>query len=330
MKTTATNRKIHQLLTAIREEKLIPRPDFQRRLVWTDKDKRAFLQTVLESYPFPEIYIAAGTVDPDTGDATELLVDGQQRVTTLYQYFTDTLGFSLNKIPPYSQLEKQQKMDFLDYDVVVRDLGNKTIIQIKEIFERINSTKYSLNAMEINNARYNGAFKIFADELSLHEFFERHKFFTPAEIRRMLDVQFCAMLTITLLTTYVARNDDMEKFLNRYNDEFGEGPRLLEQINKVFQIIDACEFEEKSRVWHKSDLFTLIVEFHKAVCKKKKLLDTKQTAKHLKDFYERVDQGDKNEVIFQYATLSRKAINDRSNRIQRGQIISDVLDGILP
>src|SRR5690606_33183172 len=90
MKTSATNRRLRTLLTAINAGKLIPRPDFQRRLVWTSADKNAFIRTILESYPFPEIYIAAGDLDNETGEATELLVDGQQRITTLHQYFKNS------------------------------------------------------------------------------------------------------------------------------------------------------------------------------------------------------------------------------------------------
>ena len=83
MDTSASNRRLRQLLTAIRNGTLEPRPEFQRRLVWTTKDKNLFVRTVLEGLPFPEIYIAAGNVDSKTGEGTELLVDGQQRITTL-------------------------------------------------------------------------------------------------------------------------------------------------------------------------------------------------------------------------------------------------------
>jgi len=41
--TSATNRRLRVLLTAIRDRTLIPRPEFQRRLVWTTKDKVRFL-----------------------------------------------------------------------------------------------------------------------------------------------------------------------------------------------------------------------------------------------------------------------------------------------
>ena len=102
------------------------------------------------SSSIPEIYVAAGAVNTDTGEGTELLVDGQQRVTTLKQYFEDSPDLKWSKeVPPYSQLgETQKTANFLEYQVVVRDLGNISIAEIKQVFERINSTNYALNVME--------------------------------------------------------------------------------------------------------------------------------------------------------------------------------------
>ena len=132
MRTTATNRKLRLLLTGIRDGSLIPNPAFQRRLVWTNKDKRSFLDTVLKAYPFPEIYIAAGSVNAQTGEGTEMLVDGQQRITTLYQYFTGAKELRLGRdIPPYKRLSEPEKLAFLDYEVVVRDLGSMSTNDIE-------------------------------------------------------------------------------------------------------------------------------------------------------------------------------------------------------
>src|SRR5215207_9455189 len=98
-------------MTAIRDQSLIPRPEFQRRLVWTNRDKIRFLETVLKGYPFPEIYIAANAVDLSTGEGTELLVDGQQRLTTLYQYFSGSEDLKLGRdIQPYEKLSDDEKL----------------------------------------------------------------------------------------------------------------------------------------------------------------------------------------------------------------------------
>src|SRR5258707_2782228 len=115
MKSTASNRRLRLLLTAIRNKTLIPNPDFQRRLVWTNKDKRNFLNTVLTGYPFPEIYIAAGEVNPQTGEGVEWLVDGQQRISTLYQYFEGSTKLVLEDIKPYADLDKDAQIRFLAY-----------------------------------------------------------------------------------------------------------------------------------------------------------------------------------------------------------------------
>src|SRR5438876_9939003 len=200
MRTTATNRKLRLLLTGIRDKTLIPNPAFQRRLVWTNKDKLYFLDTVLKGYPFPEIYIASGEVDPETGEGTEMLVDGQQRITTLFEYFTNSEELKLGQdIKPYAELSQSQKLQFLEYEVVVRDLGSMDIEDIKKIFERINATSYSLNAMEIHNSRYAGEFKTFVENLTKHPFFDKHGVFTVNEVRRMRDVSFVLVFVITIM-----------------------------------------------------------------------------------------------------------------------------------
>ncbi len=211
MQTSATNRKLRLLLTGIRDKKLIPNPHFQRRLVWSNIHKVAFLRTVLEGLPFPEIFISAGDVDPDTGDGTELIVDGQQRITTLHQYFTESKDLKLGSdIPRYSDLDQHKKIAFLEYEVVVRDLGPLTEEQTREIFYRINSTNYSLNAMEVNNSRFDGALKRCAEDIVAGGFFQTpgHPIFSSLDGRRMNDTRFGLTLIITMMSGYFNRDDE--------------------------------------------------------------------------------------------------------------------------
>jgi uncharacterized protein with ParB-like and HNH nuclease domain len=100
MKTAATNRKIRDVIQAVREGKLLPRAEFQRRLVWSRADKNHFIDTILRNYPFPEIYFADGDVDLNTGEGTQMLVDGLQRVSTIIQYFEGDPGLKLTTVPP--------------------------------------------------------------------------------------------------------------------------------------------------------------------------------------------------------------------------------------
>lgn len=335
MKTTATNRKVRELLTALRDGKLIPRPEFQRRLVWSNKDRVAFIETVVLGYPFPEIYVAAGDVDVESGEANEMLVDGQQRITTLHQYFVGSSDLKLpTSLKPYAGLSKTEKEDFLQYDVVVRDLGKLSIDNIREVFRRINATRYALNAMEIHNARYAGQYKEFAERMAQHEFFDRHRIFSPGDVKRMQDTLFVLLVVTTVLSTYFNRDSEIEDYLQKYNDEFAEGPRVDRELSAVFEFIDAMDLPSASRAWKKADLFSLLVELHRAMFKTKVALSAESMAHELQWFYRHVEGGDGIdgmggellEQVRKYYFGALQATNDRSSRTGRGEALQFVIE----
>lgn len=330
MKTTTTKRTIRELLTAIRNETLVLSPDFQRNLVWSNKHKSAFIDTVLRGYPFPEIYTTIGELDPETGEATEMLVDGQQRLATLYQYYSESQDLILTKgILPYSDLTDENKLSFLKYEVVVRDLGQTSITEIKDILQRINSMNYSLNAMEINNARYDGEIKQFAEKLSQDSFFAKHQVFSRTDGKSMNDVSFALSVVITTMLTYFNLEKEFESFLYHYNNEFEEKQRLETEFQKVFQFIDECSLPENSRAWKKSDLFTLLVELYRALFRWKIDIKPVEVSKRLLRFYDLVDKSDQidHSRIQEYYKATIQGTNSRSNRIRRGEIIQDVING---
>lgn len=331
MKTSATNRKLRLLLTGIQKQTLVPRPEFQRRLVWTNKHKIAFLRTVLEGYPFPEIYIAAGSVDSETGEGSEMLVDGQQRITTLFQYFKGSSDLELSlEIPSYKDLDENKKIEFLEYEVVIRDLGALNIKEILEVFQRINSTSYSLNAMEIHNARFDGAFKQLGDELAAESFFESNRFFTAQEIRRMNDTKFCLSIVATAMAGYFNREDVIEKYLDMYNESFDQKDEMRIQLRETLNFINKCDFESKSRAWKKADLFTIIIEIHRAVFKSKSKIDPATAKLKISTFLEEVDNikdtKDQTSLAAVYYKAALQGSNDRGNRVKRGEILRGVLD----
>ena len=329
MKTTASNRKIRQLLTAIKNETLVPNPAFQRRLVWKNKEKCSFLRTVLNEYPFPEIYIAAGGVDLDSGEGTELLVDGQQRITTLNQYFNHSSEIKLEDgLVAYSKLSDDEKRNFLEYDVVIRDLGSLSNADIRQVFQTINSTSYSLNAMEFNNSRFDGELKLVAEEIADDDFFKDHRIFSANEVRRMEDTKFVLGYLATAMSTYFNRDSEIEKFLETYNEEFPMAPSVRAETHKVFDFIDNCQFEARYRVWKHADIFTLMVEAHRVLAKEGLQLSHATAGEDLKAFYDSVESqpdSDADDDVASYRRAALQATNDRFNRIKRGQIIEKVL-----
>lgn len=331
MRTAATNRRLRVILTELRDAKLIPNPAFQRRLVWSTKHKAAFLETVLDGLPFPEVFIAAGEVDPDTGEGNELIVDGQQRLTTLFQYFTGSPDLKLGSLlPPYATLEDEQKIAFLEYEVVVRDLGALTEERTRDLFYRINSTSYGLNAMEVNNARFDGALKIFCDDWSGAKFFEDHRTFNTYDAKRMNDVRWCLTLVITMLSTYFNRDAEHEFYLSRYNDDFPQGSDVSKRLSRVLEYIDQLQFGPSCRVWQKSDLFTLAVELDKAR-DSLAILEVEDVGNRLRTFYKSVDSvasgdlAEQDPMAVEYFAAARSGSNDRSSRVRRGEVINAII-----
>lgn len=327
MKTSGTNIRLRKILSGLKAGTLIPRPDFQRRLVWANKHKVAFIQTVLEELPFPEIYIAAGEVNLESGEGKEILVDGQQRITTLYQYFVGSEDLKYeNGLIPYNKLDPSKQEAFLEYEIVVRDLGKLDIETIKTIFQRINSTNYSLNAVEIHNSRYDGEIKRLAETLSELEFFENHRVFTNNDIKRMRDLGFSLVVIITIMSTYFNLEDDFEEYLERFNDEFPQKEEIEHQIKTVLESIEKMNFDEKSRVFKKSDLFTLIIELHRAIFKESKKLDEAKLESELKIFYQAVEDKSQDQNVQDYSKAVLQGTNNRSGRIIRGKIISTIIN----
>ena len=329
MRTASTNKKVRELITLVRDGTLIPRPEFQRRLVWKIEDKNHFLDSVITGYPFPEIYVADGDVNLDTGQGTQLLVDGLQRVTTLVQYFTGNEELKLTTVPLYKSLNDQQKTAFLQYDVSVRDLGAISKEEIVEVFRRINSTSYSLTDIEISNAIYRGKFKEFAEKLSLNEFFVVYGVFSSLDYRRMGDLRYAVLLTATVLGGYFNRDELFEEFLDRYNDEFPTESEVQTNFQTTFDFITECGFDKKSRIWRKADLFTALIEFYALLCQEKIELQPSEVIEALGKFYSEVENGslDQTTVPGIYDKAALQASNERVNRVRRGIILNEVVRG---
>jgi hypothetical protein len=329
MKTSPTNKKIREIISMVKEEKLLPRPEFQRRLVWSREDKNHFLDSILRNYPFPEIYFADGDVDLETGEGTQLLVDGLQRVSTIIQYFDGDPELKLTSVPAYRDLSETDKKGFLQYDVTVRDIGSITKEEIVEVFKRLNSTKYSLLDIEVNNAIYAGELKVFCEKIAENEFFIVHSIFNATDYKRMGDLRYALAVVGTMLQGYFNRDDAFEDLLSRFNDDFPMSHDIAERLQNTIEFIEECGFEEKSRAWKKADLLTLLIEIDQHINVAGRVLEPHVVIEVLTKFYDNVDNSTINQSSISsiYYKAALQASNDKINRVRRGTIIGHLLSG---
>ncbi len=327
MKTAPTNKKIREITNQVKEGKLIPRPEFQRRLVWTHKDKDHFLDTILRGFPFPEIYVADGDVDLESGEGTQLLVDGLQRVSTILEYFNASPNLKLLTVPPYRELEAEQKRSFLQYDVAVRDLGSIHLDEIVEVFRRINATNYSLLDIEVNNAVYAGELKKYAEKIAADPFLIDNGVFNARDFKRMGDLRYALTIIITLLRGYFNRDDAFEELLDRYNDDFPEMSETDKRLQNCFDLIAECGFDPRSRIWKKADLFTLIIELDMLLRSGDQVVQPSDLLNDLTNFYNKMESTtlDSSDVPSIYYKAALQATNDKVNRLRRALIIAGIL-----
>lgn len=349
--------KIVELYNKLDSGTLVTDPDFQRNLVWKKQHKYAFIQTILLNYPFPEVYIASEKIDVDTLKAKEMVVDGQQRLTTIVEYIKGNGDFQ-GKLPikKFDELSIPEKKDFLNYPVSVKDLKDLDGDTIKQIFKRINSTNYSLNSNEILNAEFGGGeFAYFAKQLTdasfdvsssstdviidakdreaIISFFTENKIFSDNDIKRMFDSQYIMLIAATILNGgYFGRSSKVEQYLEEYNSEFSNYKNVLSKILNSISIVKQLNFSSKSYWFNKANLFTLLVEFKELDIStvdvdflETSLLDLEKKV----DIYFTSDNEDEVSAIPEeerrYFEVARHSSHELAAREHRGRIIKSII-----
>lgn len=316
--SSPSNKKISDLYGMITRGELILQPEFQRKLVWSPEHKEAFIDTILQGMPFPEIYIAQTGVDLDTMQTQQVVVDGQQRLSTIVAYIENS-DFC-KTIKKFSQLSDVEKIEFLGYDVVVRDLKDASSDTIKEVFRRINLTKYSLEQIEIDNAIYDGDFISAGKEILNSIDPESFEIFSERELSRMADLNYVLLLLATLVEGgYFSGTKQMEHYVVMYNDEFVDKDKWVSLAVRIFSSIKELDLNRTSMWYRKSNFFTLFIELAK-----EDAFDKNTVKQKLIDFEEKVmaDKDNQDTVYGRYYAAMYTGTNSRGARVTRGDIFA--------
>jgi Protein of unknown function DUF262 len=171
-----TDFDIHGLVRRLNEgEILVPSfdPDvptgssvegFQRRFVWQKFQMDRFVESLLLEYPVPGIFLV------QQPDKKMLVLDGQQRLRTLQQFYGEKLldgaAFRLASVADdfkgstYSELAPEQRRTldntFIHAIIVRYDPSPDGVSNIYQLFERLNAGGTNLYPQEIRVALYMG------------------------------------------------------------------------------------------------------------------------------------------------------------------------------
>lgn len=169
---------VRELITMLTEKELI-KPSLQRNYVWDKTMASRFIESILMGLPIPSIFLA------ETHDSKKMIIDGYQRVTTLYDYVEtgkihgEAKVFKLSNSKrlderwrgkAFKELtdEEQRRIKSTTIHSIIfiqesPEDGNNSLF---ELFERINTGGKVLNNQEIRNCIYQGSLNDLLVELN--------------------------------------------------------------------------------------------------------------------------------------------------------------------
>ncbi len=340
-------RDVKWLVDRMRNGELIVDNSFQRNYVWLPKHQIRLIETILLGYTIPELYLWTISTNPDNGETSFSVVDGQQRIGAVYDFingeFSLERAFIENKESPYcnlsfKELPAELKASIWAYPFSVRfikeDVDRSDIIAM---FLRLNSTSNSLNPQELRNAEFDGEFLKLAEGISSNPFWDKWNIFSPAQIRRMTDMQFVSSLLIFL--RFGIEEETTQTNINRvydlFNKEYIEKDEDLAVFTRILNELDTIMISDNiiNFVRKTTHLYILFILAYIAIQSGEPL--NGKISSNLNTFVEVYDDsarqlqiyGEEQFLVIQeYKRLSSEGTQSRSKRMRRLEILRNILE----
>lgn len=232
------------LITQLERREVIINRNYQRGAgVWPVSAQSYFIDTILEGYPFPKIYLYQVFSEKSKRPIKEI-IDGQQRISTIQKFFENKLKLtSASKNfsgMHYGDLDAETQNKFFSYQIDISIVLSATRPELLEMFRRMNAYTAPLSAPESRHARYQGSFKWFvverADDYST--VLEECKILTPKQINRMGDADFVSDLVLALEKGIVEKNSkNIEELYKTYDVKFGKEGEYEEKLTDFFRFL---------------------------------------------------------------------------------------------
>ena len=234
---------IAEIYQKIKDGKLILDPDYQRRAIWGNDKKTAFIESLYMEIMIPPIYVVEIPGEDILDETKYEVVDGKQRLTAIMDFITGFLRLNERNLEYYADIfggksfsevreieaEKTSQMlsSILDIYVIT---ANSPEFTKYDIFARLNRGAEKLKVNEIRRAIYKSKITSwitdFVDDQQKNnkEFYE--SVFTANDIKRYEDYgRFYKSLAFYL------RSNTEKGVVEGYNS------RPREMINNVLQDI---------------------------------------------------------------------------------------------
>ena len=351
------NRKtVNEIFTMFDEGKLIVDDTYQRRSVWSEKDKVRLIETILLQLVIPELFFWKADTDPETGISITHIVDGQQRIKAIYsfinnefklkpQYLLDEGSKEKYANKYFKDLDTETRKTFWNYQLMIIEIDSAaTRDDIITMFNRLNLTDYNLNDQEKRNS-VSGEFAALAREISDNPLWDEKRLFTGPDVKRMKDVEFCASIILLHRKGIIDQTD--QSALNQAYEELQVGYKDAEQDKEAVcaAIETIATFFISDNVTkflrRKAQLYTL---FSVVFYMQRENIAVEQCQKDRLEYFVKLysvfnndmdlsgEISDSEKILFdwlkKYKLASSEGLNKHTNRMIRYNVMKDFLFGL--
>ena len=243
MQINNNNYSILELIQMLERKELVVNKDYQRgQGLWPVAARAFFIDTILEGFPFPKVYMYEFLDRPGRQIRKEL-VDGQQRITAILGFYNNEFALQAegrNKGKKFTDLDEEEQEKFLSYSASVDVIRNATKSDILQMFRRMNAYTMPLNAAEKRHSTYQGHFKWFINELTdeHNEFFVEFGVFTTKQITRMGDATLLSDCVLAFERGIISTNaSDLSQLYRQYDSDFPEEAKIHQMLSETIGFI---------------------------------------------------------------------------------------------
>jgi hypothetical protein len=231
--------EIEYLLSKFKKNKIILQPEFQREFVWSKKKQKELIKSVWKNIPLPMFYFSVD--DKETFE----VIDGQQRLTTLFGYLSpQSVDAHIKKKLIKNLKIKDSKNNKIENNEIIKKIKRTNIYCVKipenhlnsnkkfEIFTMLNQGAMTLKPQEIRNA-------IFQQDMpylnkSLKKLAKKLSNLTKIKYSRMAGQELVLRFFVINEWGYEKKVSDNLINIDRLKNVFGE--KRCIQLSKEFTI----------------------------------------------------------------------------------------------
>lgn len=344
--TQKSDRSLGDLVSMISKGSLNLSPDYQRSFVWKKNQQSKFIESILLGIPVPTIFIS------ENSDSTYEVVDGQQRLTTLQEFWFDKL-----KLTQLQTLTEYNGMTFSTLDDTTKNLleNSRTMSVVSilkdsspeikfDIFQRINEGAIKLSPQELRNVIYRGPVIMLLEELGntelFSELFNKNSNTVKRKQHQEIILRMLAIDDMTknnndileLSTEYNGRLDSaMTRFLEKYRYVENKLDTIKNEFNKTMEKINSVLGKERTfRLFSLSPdnnntrlISKPLAEFEYILFKNLPYESIKDKSEVILNKLDEVFANEDNILLFQRATANKEIVK------QRLDIINTIIDGVV-